>query len=163
MYWLNLGARLLLGLVALAQGCGDDASSGDSGVGEDSGVDSGVDSGHDEDSGPVDPNGFAALYEDILAPTCAAVVCHGTGSGNLNMSNSTLAYRDLVNVPATGPECGDMGFTRVVPGDSAASLLVLKLDLEAPPCGETMPFGGLLLDSDVARIAAWIDAGALDN
>jgi hypothetical protein len=150
MYRLYLGVRFALwcGLLALAQGCGDAADgSGDP-------IDSGI------DSGIGDPNGFAAIYEDILLPSCAAVICHGTGTGELDMSTRARAYESMVEVPAAGDACRDMGFVRVVPGDAAGSLLVTKLVLDAAPCGETMPFGGVLLDADVARIAAWIDAGA---
>jgi len=144
-------------LVGLAQGCGDDTPGGGGDGGTDSGIDSGI------DSGPLDPNGFAALYEDLLLPACAAAICHGQAAGALDMSTRALAYDSLVGVPAAGEACGGKGFVRVIPGDSAGSLLVGKLVFDGAPCGETMPLGGVLVDADAARIAAWIDAGALDN
>lgn len=140
-------SALVIGLSA--QGCGDDAA-GNGAAGMAGG-------------GPGDPNGFAAIYEDILLPSCAAVTCHGSNAGNLDMSTPVFAYMSLVNAPATGPSCSGMGFTRVRPGDSTTSLLVTKLDVTAPPCGAAMPIAGMLPTADVARISAWIDSGAPNN
>jgi hypothetical protein len=146
MHRLEHRAWFVLVCVALAQGCGDEG--GDTGA-------AGMAGG--------DPNGFGALYAEILAPTCTAPTCHGGDAGRLNMSTRALAYANLVGVAAAGPNCGLTDLVRVVPGDSAGSLLLTKLDISAAPCGVPMPVGGMLPSPDIARLAAWVDAGALDN
>ena len=76
--------------------------------------------------------------------------CHG-GSGGLVVH--TVA--DLLRGGQDGPA--------IVPGNSAASLLIKKVSPN-PPFGDRMPQGGPYLDSaTVAVIAAWITQGAQDN
>jgi len=105
--------------------------------------------------------------------------------GELDMSTEAKAYKNLVNVKAAGVACSGMGFTRVVPNDPDASLIVLKTELayteqqvkdghlkEAvpAPCGAEMPKGctqpakdgGLacLFTGDIRTLTDWINSGA---
>jgi hypothetical protein len=83
------------------------------------------------------------------------------------------SYQQLVGVPAGGAlsKCTDggtgAGLLRVDPGHPETSLLYLKVQNPPPAglCGDTMPGGGnpALSDKDIAQIAAWIDAGAMNN
>ena len=52
----------------------------------------------------------------------------------------------------------------VVPGDAEASLLLQKINSDAPPVGVRMPFGGAALSaSEIELIRTWIAQGALSN
>lgn len=127
----------------------DDAGGGDTDAG-----------GGDTDAGggDTDAGGGAATWTQvyaILAGSCSP--CHtGGASGGLAMPNAATAYDNLVNVPSACDR------DRVEPGDSAASHLYVKLT--APDCGAQMPLGrSPLSEEDIATIAAWIDAGAMEN
>ncbi len=125
------------------------------------------------DAGP--PATFTQVYA-IVTAHCGD--CHkGTDSGikygGLNMSTMALAYMNLVGVKAAGTEppgspagyvaCGPTGETRVVAGDSGASLLYNKVN-GTQDCGVRMPKNGAALSAaNIATIKAWIDQGALNN
>jgi len=89
---------------------------------------------------------FALDVLPLLQQECQ--LCHG-GAGGLNLDS----YEGLAAGGVSGPA--------VAPGDGANSLLVRRLNgsilpqmpLDAPPF--TTP--------EIARIAQWIDEGALDN
>ena len=114
---------------------------------------------------------FTEVYNSIISANCAS--CHSNGhsgftSGMLDMSSQSAAYTNLVGVAAAGVSCGGGGRTRVVPGDHTTSLLWQKVNAKTTggtsPCGSPMPLSATTLSStQVAMIAAWIDAGALDN
>lgn len=112
---------------------------------------------------------FTQVYTSVLAVRCAAchVIAGGIGitQGNLDFSTQATAYANLVNVAAGGSACGGGGITRVVPGMPAASLLHLKVSLDAPaPCGDKMPQGGPPLpQAEIDLIDAWILGGALND
>lgn len=102
---------------------------------------------------------FTDIYA-IVSARCAP--CHTTATtrgGRLDMATQAVAYASLVGVTAT---CGAGVNTRVVPGDSSHSLLwrkVAGVDL----CGVRMPrMQTPLDDADIAQIAHWIEAGALE-
>jgi hypothetical protein len=89
------------------------------------------------------------------------------------MSTQALAYTNLFGVMSTGTlppgaaagvvACGPKGETRVVAGDSAASLLYNKVN-GTEDCGVRMPDGKPpLAAADIATFKAWIDQGALNN
>jgi len=110
-----------------------------------------------------DPD-WPSIYQGIIGPLCGQA-CHGPGDLDLradsllDLSDETTAYMALVGQPAQGSSCDGMG-TRVVAGDSAASLLIDKLGAD-PACGDPMPPSTVLLpDEVIGAIAAWIDAGA---
>jgi hypothetical protein len=97
----------------------------------------------------------------------------------LDMSTQTAAYANLVNVNAAGIGAGTSGVTcasvmpplvRVTPSDSANSLLFNKVHSKLAgtpaPCGSPMPLPAAavpLKQAEVDLIAAWINAGAMNN
>lgn len=80
--------------------------------------------------------GVAALFN----PTCTG--CHGT-LGGLDLSSYAVALAG-----------GDSG-AGILPGNAADSLIVEKMESGAHPA--------LLSAEDLARLRAWIDAGAAEN
>jgi len=125
---------------------------------------------------------FTNVYSDIIGVRC--IGCHRPGGGGvtvggLDMSTPAAAYANLVGVNAAGTGAGTSGVTcasltppavRVIAGDSANSLLFKKVHSKLvagpAPCGSPMPLpaaGAPLTAAEVALIAAWVDAGALNN
>lgn len=108
---------------------------------------------------------WSSIYTTVLSPTCALSVCHGTlgaaVSGNLDFSTASTAYAALVGVAASSTSCG----TRVVAGDPATSFLVQKIEgtQNVGLCGDTMPVGGMLPQTQIDAIRQWITDGALNN
>jgi hypothetical protein len=110
---------------------------------------------------------FTQVYTDIISPIC--VQCHnpagiGVSMGHLDMSTQTVAFADLVGVPAMGIACGGMG-TRVVAGNAANSIMFEKIDPGTPaPCGSKMPLGLAPLSTQQAdEIQSWINGGAKND
>jgi hypothetical protein len=116
---------------------------------------------------------FTQVYSDIFSGSCAA--CHsnvdgGTGYslGVLDLSTQATAYASLQKSPA-GAGCKGLGFTLVVPGDAAMSLLVEKVESATPPCGSEMPFGcgaggvACLSAAQVQEVADWVNGGAKND
>ncbi len=106
---------------------------------------------------------FTNVYAQVLgrrSPSCP------TGSmpkGNMSLETQVAAYRALVRVAAAGASCAGGGRVRVVEGNAAASLLVMKLAGTAD-CGDRMPLGGPYLDqAAIELVSAWIAAGAKDD
>jgi len=125
---------------------------------------------------------FTNVYASIIGVRCTG--CHRPGGGGvtvgmLDMSTQTAAYANLVNVNAAGIGAGTSGVTcasvmpplvRVIPTDSANSLLFNKVHSKITgtlaACGSPMPLPAAavpLKQSEVDLIAAWIDAGAMNN
>ena len=98
---------------------------------------------------------YAAFEQIDPSVGLSCIDCHAVGGfGGLNMANQTTAYNNLVGVTAN---CGS-GNTRVVSGDSAASLLYTKL-AGTQTCGSSMPFGAIW-SGDLALVFDWIEGGA---
>jgi outer membrane protein assembly factor BamB len=126
----------------------------------------------DEDAGVLDPNSFTAIYKDIFVGMgCSgAALCHGGDGGKLTMKDQASTYKALFNVkamgtnsvPGQGKNCADSGLTRVVPNKPDESLLLQKLEGKQT-CGAEMPPSSKLKDAQIARVRAWIEAGAKDN
>lgn len=101
--------------------------------------------------------------QPIFDARCAS--CHRSGAfANLMGIDLELtagqSHDSLVNRPSSQSAAHML----VVPGDSAASLLFLKVSSNAPPVGSTMPlFGERLTSAELALVRDWIDQGALDN
>jgi uncharacterized membrane protein len=129
----------------------------------------------------LDPT-FTNVYATIIGQRC--IGCHRPGGGGvtvgmLDMSTPAAAYANLVGVNAAGIGAGTSGVTcasvmpplvRVAPSSSATSLLFNKVHsklVAAPaPCGSPMPLpatAASLTAAEVDLIAAWIDAGAMNN
>lgn len=106
---------------------------------------------------------FSGRIQPIFTPTCT--VCHSPGgvadlSGIALQLTEDVAYDLLVNQASVQDE----SFTLVVPGDSASSLLFLKINSNSPPIGDRMPlFSSVLSADEIALIRDWIDQGAMDN
>jgi parallel beta-helix repeat protein len=109
---------------------------------------------------------FAAQVAPLLSTHCSA--CHG-GSGTPQYAGLTdldvpaLAYAHIVGVPSTEL----MTMDRITPGDHANSYLWNKINgsqASVGGSGSRMPQGGPFLSAgDIAGVASWIDAGALNN
>jgi len=121
---------------------------------------------------PIEPT-WASIYAGVIEPRCALAGCHAIGAdgrppaGALGLEGAAAAHGSLVGVRADGSAtCRATGLARVAPGDPDASLLMHKLEGEAPDgfhvCAERMPLGRDPLPSvHLAAIRAWIAAGAL--
>ena len=104
--------------------------------------------------GPPPPRpqrSFQADVRPIFADSrIGCLSCHG-GTNDLFVGTQPDLLRGGLHGPA------------VVPGNSAASLLIQKIGPN-PPFGARMPFGGTPLpDSTIQVIRDWIDQGALNN
>lgn len=129
----------------------------------------------------LDPT-FTNVYASIISQRC--IGCHRPGGsgvvvGMLDMSTQTAAYSNLVGVNAQGVGAGTSGVTcasvtpalvRVTPSSSANSLIFNKTHSKLvgvnAPCGSPMPLPAAaapLTAAEVDLIAAWIDAGAMNN
>jgi hypothetical protein len=105
---------------------------------------------------------FSADIEPIFARNCTTAGCHAPPvEAGLDLSPG-VAWGQLVDVPSTQAPT----MARVVPGDAEASYLYRKLantHVEAGGSGTLMPPGFGLANNEVAIVAAWIEAGALDD
>jgi hypothetical protein len=112
-------------------------------------------------SDPGDPAvavpSFRTDIQPIFTARCAVAGCHITPTqANLGLvlTDAATSLGHLVNVDSVEIP----GILRVVPGDSANSYLMLKLDaFEMPKQGPALSQG----TRDTIR--NWIDQGALDN
>lgn len=114
----------------------------------------------DPDPNPT-PSGLTAKFSDIQAKVfnvnCATSGCHGGSStaGGLNLS-SGASYSQLVNVNSLE----NPSMKRVLPGSSAQSLLIKKLEGNGT---SVMPPSGKLSKEIIDTIKVWIDRGAFNN
>ncbi len=107
---------------------------------------------------------WEAIQQRVLARhDCANAGCHGqAGAGGLDL-RTPVAYRNLVDVPATAVP----SLHRVQPGDRSRSFLWQKLAKATLPDeygtvpGAGMPNGGApLSDAELEAVRLWIQAGA---
>ncbi len=114
--------------------------------------------GETEDSALETPT-FTDIDGEILVLSCGlGSTCHQGGAGGLEIDGDG-DYEALVDAASTGSE----GATLVVPGDSAGSYLIQKLQGEAGIIGDPMPPPSGLDAGKIALVAAWIDAGAAND
>lgn len=113
--------------------------------------------------GPGEPVSLAQHIQPIFNASCTS--CHVRG-GLTDLDNVRLYLTDgeswasLVNQASTQ----NSALTRVIPNDSANSLLYQKVSSNNPPVGSRMPFfGAALSQKQIDVIKAWIDQGALNN
>ncbi|HLY36480.1 MAG TPA: hypothetical protein VKU61_00490, partial [Candidatus Binatia bacterium] len=105
---------------------------------------------------------FAAIQNQIFAPTCAVTGCHGSfPQANLDL-RPDVALRNLIGVLADNTVARAAGKRRVVAGDVGASFLSAKIHgTLAAGEGVRMPDQGLpLSQTQLDAIDAWIAAGA---
>jgi cytochrome b subunit of formate dehydrogenase/mono/diheme cytochrome c family protein len=101
-----------------------------------------IDAGAVESVEPVSAPVWEGDIAALLQPKCST--CHGAAAmGGLNLT----AYADMLNGGQSGPV--------VVPGDSATSLLVV--------IQQAGGHAAQLTPEEIARVQAWIDAGALEK
>lgn len=106
---------------------------------------------------------FSAQIKPVLDARC--ISCHSPG-GVAQLQGIPWDYgsdtlvNDLVNQASAQQE----ELILIVPGDSASSLVFLKVSTDTPPVGSSMPLGGpSLSDSEIELFRLWIDQGAEDN
>jgi hypothetical protein len=100
---------------------------------------------------------LSSIQQSVFTPACALSGCHGGSSPQENLDLSAGNSRNgLVNITST--EDGVM--KRVEPGNSEQSWLMKKLNGDGT---SVMPTTGKLSQATIDTIAAWINAGALDN
>ena len=125
--------------------------------------------GDDDDDGcdPLPNNNLSTLQAQIFTPSCGALSsCHDSlapaGPG-LNLTEGAT-HAETVGVTATQLfEGGTVEFVDVA-GGHEASYLWLKVAGDPGIQGNAMPdTGQTLCQEKIDAIAAWIDAGALDN
>jgi hypothetical protein len=120
------------------------------------------------DSGAASTS-WTNVYGEVLTQCADHHSGGASAAGNLDMGTQSSAYANLVGVPAQGPACGIEGLdggtplVRVLPGDSAKSLLYQKL-AGTQTCGSAMPDESSPLPaSQIALVKSWIDEGAPNN
>ncbi len=163
-----LGSRgvcvtLVAGMTLFGVGC--DGLNGTSMV---SPVDDAPTTDEDDTSSADNDDSAAALsFSDDLIPLFArrCTICHVDGGfADQQGIDLRLAEDDTYDQLVDQVSIQRSDLTLVVPGDSQASLLFLKVSSDSPPVGNRMPLGGsLLADDEIAIIRDWIDQGALDN
>jgi hypothetical protein len=100
--------------------------------------------------------------EAINETNCGGPACHSGTIAGFMLGNANALHAELVGKMATGAECGTSGRIRVVPLDSANSLLYLKIAGGAVPCGDPMPPPPQTISSDkIELVRQWIDEGAV--
>jgi hypothetical protein len=106
---------------------------------------------------------FAGRIQPIFTANCA--VCHRPGGiAHLRGIELQLLEGESHNRLVNQPSVQEPALTIVVPGDSASSLLFLKISSDSPPVGDRMPLGGPpLSQSRIDLIRDWIDQGARNN
>lgn len=110
--------------------------------------------GEVEDSATPTPT-FTEIDEEMLVLSCGlGSTCHEGGAGGLELDGEG-DYEALVDVDASVE-----GEILVIPGDSANSYLIKKLEGAEGIEGDPMPPPSGFDADKIQRIAAWIDAGA---
>lgn len=103
---------------------------------------------------------FANSVQPIFTGSYGCVSCHG-GTRGLYLTNATVSYQNLVNVPAQS--AAFMGYKRVDPRNLSNSLLYIRLASNNPsismPQGRTAPFDS----TDLSCVRTWILQGAHFN
>ena len=129
---------------------------GDSGTGPDPNPGGG--GGGDPRVVVADPAFGAVIQEIFTRKGCTASSCHGSAqSAGMSLTTSN-AYANLVNVMAT-----QSSVARVIPGDAAASYLIVKVE-GRQSVGGRMPLGGSPLDNiDLTNLKNWINQGAKND
>ncbi|HEX9750094.1 MAG TPA: hypothetical protein VGB22_02210 [candidate division Zixibacteria bacterium] len=109
-------------------------------------------------------NLLAHIEQNTFATSCAITSCHGNARiANLHLDDGE-AYAQLVMVEPENAAARDNGMKRVVPGDSEASFLWMKINGPSSEYGSRMPPTGPALTAiHKTWIGNWIDQGALPN
>ncbi len=122
----------------------------------------GNDNGNSNGGSNGDTISFARDVQPIFTMFCAT--CHVEG-GAADTNDPRIALRlteaEALDGLIGGMSVQDPSLAFVVPGNSASSLLYLKISMVNPPVGDMMPFAlAPLEDDEIAIIRNWIDQGA---
>ena len=102
---------------------------------------------------------FSEIQTQVFNASCAGSGCHSGATPPAGLDLTASAYARIVNVASTQSP----SLRRILPGDPANSYLIQKIEGTAA-IGSRMPFGGAALDAmTIARIRAWVSAGAPNN
>lgn len=110
---------------------------------------------------------FTNVYQSVICATGCGF-CHGRNGqdSQLDLHPKADAYLALVDAAARGKACDGGGHVLVRPGDPDGSLLYQKI-AAMPACGDAMPPGDQnnspVTAAMIARVRAWISAGAADD
>lgn len=120
----------------------------------------GPDGGEDTRVVLTDPSFSTDIQEIIQRRGCSASQCHGSGAGEMTLTNSASTNHSAwVGVEAAS----EPSFLRVEPGDPENSYVVIKLE-GRQSVGARMPLNAPILDDiDLANIRNWISLGAQNN
>ena len=120
----------------------------------------GNDNGNSNGGSNDDTISFERDVQPIFTAFCAT--CHvEDGLADLRGIALRLTEAEALDGLIGGMSVQDPSLAFVVPGDSASSLLYLKVSMVDPPVGDRMPFAILPLEDDeIAIIKDWIDQGA---
>jgi len=100
---------------------------------------------------------FSEIYMSIIMPTCAG--CHAATQPMMNTKDA--AFMNLTTTMGSGM-CSSM--KRVTANMPAMSVLVMALKAEGCRMNRPMPPAGARVSADnIAKIEAWIMAGAMNN
>ncbi len=120
----------------------------------------------DSGDSPTAPTGGGGLIDTVsfatdIAPlitgnSCLNSGCHGNGSSTGGFSFGSASYNAVMSASGTN---GSL----IIAGNAASSNFYLKLTA-TPPFGSRMPLGRTALSTtELDKIKAWINDGALDN
>lgn len=120
--------------------------------------DNGDTNGDDGDSGPTVT--LTQLKTDVFTARCGPCHLGSSPSGNMSLA-ADFIYADIFDVSAVG----NSNFKRTAPGDPANSYIIMKLRGDSRIVGGQMPLDGTapIPEEDIAKVATWIEEGALDN
>lgn len=100
---------------------------------------------------------FSDIQSKVFDNSCTSSGCHGNSNTQAALNLTTgISYSQLVNVSSRE----NPSLKRVLPGSSAQSLLILKLEGNGT---SLMPPSGKLPKEIIDSIKVWIDKGALNN
>lgn len=113
-----------------------------------------------EDEGSSDGEESLSFETDVAPIIAANCSCHRSASPPAGLDlNDGSGFASLVSVASTA----DVLY--VSPGDASGSYIVNKLQgmqASVGGSGSQMPLGGMLQDSEIDTIIAWIDGGAAE-
>lgn len=96
---------------------------------------------------------FDEIQANVFTPICSGCHIGGSAPAGLDLSNADSSYAGLVSIASVG----DPMINRVEPNDADNSFLILRMEGTVLP---VMPPSGMLNQSVIDDIRAWIDNGA---
>ena len=96
---------------------------------------------------------YQAVLDDVLMPSCGFSSCHGEGAGFLTISADQTEDDWLALESSEIP-----GIKLIEPGSASTSYLVMKLEEAEDIVGTVMPPSGMMEQSRIDKIRAWIDS-----